>query len=341
MSNTKKILLIQTAFIGDVILATSLVEFIKIKFPDAQIDFLLRAGNQSLLETNPDIKNIYIWEKKKNKIRSLLQNIKKVRSENYDVVINVQRFFSSGLVTSLSKAKIKLGFDKNPLSLFFTRRISHKIPHSQNDIFLHEVQRNCLLTRPIVENFKLPSAQELRPKLYFSEADEIKVAKVIQDKNCYFVLAPSSVWYTKQWHASKWAELITQLEAQGTVFIIGGPDDKSYLETVIPNDSKSINLSGKLSLRQSALLMKNATRVFVNDSAPLHLASSVNAKTTAIFCSTVPDFGYFPLSEDNKLIQLNPRLECMPCGLHGHKSCPKSHFKCALDIEVQEVLSTI
>jgi heptosyltransferase-2 len=341
MHKPKKILLIQTAFIGDVILATSLIEHLNLIFPDSQIDFLLRAGNQSLIETHPKIKKIYVWEKKKKKIRSLIENLKEIRSENYDVVINIQRFFSSGLITSLSKAKIKIGFDKNPLSLFFTHKITHKIPHQQNEVFLHEVQRNCLLTRPITESFSLPEPKEIKPKLYFSTIDEEKVDNIVTNRKEYFVLAPSSVWYTKQWHSSKWSELILQLEKMGTVFIIGGPDDKEYLETVIPKDSNTINLSGKLSLRQSALLMKNAKRVFVNDSAPLHLASSVNAKTTAIFCSTVPDFGYFPLSDNSKLVQLTPRLDCMPCGLHGHKDCPKSHFKCSQDIKIKTVLDTI
>ena len=87
--------------------------------------------------------------------------------------------------------------------------------------------------------------------------------------------------------------------------------------------------------------MRNALRVIVNDSAPLHLASSVNAKTTAIFCSTSPEFGYTPLADNAQTISLHHKLDCIPCGLHGHKSCPKEHFKCAMDIDVKQVTDTI
>jgi heptosyltransferase-2 len=135
-------------------------------------------------------------------------------------------------------------------------------------------------------------------------------------------------------------ELINKLSKVGTVLLIGAPSDSEYVSQ-LSSDKNVQNLCGQLSLRQSALIMRDAKRVFVNDSAPLHLASSVNANTTAIFCSTIPEFGYFPLSDNSELIQLSPRLECMPCGLHGHKSCPKDHFKCAIDVNTQNVFETI
>src|SRR5690606_3644953 len=119
------------------------------------------------------------------------------------------------------------------------------------------------------------------------------------------------------------------------------PSDENFVKEIIGENINCINLCGKLSLKESALLMKGAKRVFVNDSAPLHLASSVNAKTTAIFNSTIPEFGYGPLATESKVVQLTPRLECMPCGLHGRKKCPLGHFRCAYGITIQEVMRTI
>jgi len=337
----QKILIIQTAFIGDVILATSLVEYVRKLFPEAQIDFFLRKGNESIMSTNPNINQLYIWDKNKNKFSALLKLIFDVRSQKYDTVINIQRFFNSGLVTALSKARTKVGFKQNPLSLFFTHKVNHQIPHKMNSSYFHEVQRNAQLIIPLINNAPIPPASALRPMLYFSPEDEMKIYDLKLPAE-YFVLAPSSVWYTKQWHESKWKELIQRLSAKAKVYLIGAPTDNAYIERLyVQTNSQVINLCGGLSLRQSALLMKNALRVFVNDSAPLHLASSVNAKTTAIFCSTVAEFGYFPLSEQQQLIQLEPRLDCMPCGLHGHKQCPHKHFKCAMDISVDIVEKTI
>jgi heptosyltransferase-2 len=98
------------------------------------------------------------------------------------------------------------------------------------------------------------------------------------------------------------------------------------------------NLCGQLSLRQSALLMKNARMNYMNDSAPLHLASAANAPTTAIFCSTIPNFGFGPLADDAVVIETKESLECRPCGLHGYKQCPKEHFNCAHSISQKNLI---
>jgi ADP-heptose:LPS heptosyltransferase len=84
--------------------------------------------------------------------------------------------------------------------------------------------------------------------------------------------------------------------------------------------------------------MKLATMNYVNDSAPLHLASAMNAPVTAFFCSTIPEFGFGPLSENNQIIQTEEKLNCRPCGLHGKKVCPEGHFKCGTEINIKVTL---
>lgn len=335
-----KILIIQTAFIGDVILATSLIELVKEYFPQAQIDFLLRKGNEGLIKDNPNITKTLIWNKNKGKYNNLISLAFAARKEKYDYVLNIQRFASSGIFMALCGAKVKVGFDKNPLSFLFHKKVTHKIPYPNgaND-FLHEVQRNALLLEPCVDKFTLPEAMAIPPKLYITKSNEEKITSYTSES--YIVLAPSSVWYTKQWQRSKWIDLKNKIHSKYKLLFIGGPDDKEYIDSIIEQTPNCENLCGKLNLIQSAALMKNAKRVLVNDSAPLHLASSVQAKTTAIFCSTVPDFGYTPLSKESKVIHLTPKLECMPCGLHGKKSCPLGHFNCSNNIDVEKVIETI
>jgi ADP-heptose:LPS heptosyltransferase len=334
-----KILIIQTAFIGDVVLATSLVDFIKKNISTSKIDFLLRKGNESLLKDHPQINNVLIWNKNKGKYLNLFKMAFDARKEKYDLVLNIQRFTSSGIFMALCGAKMKVGFKQNPLSFFFHHRINHKIPHFHDDTYYHEVQRNLQLLGPVIKDFKIPPPKELKPNIFLSEKNVEKIKEL--NHGDYIVLAPSSVWFTKQWDREKWIELTKVLSKSYKLYFIGGPDDKDFIESIILNAPNSQNLCGKLSLVDSAALMKNAKRVLVNDSAPLHLASSVNAKTTAIFCSTIPEFGYFPLSDDSELIQLNERLSCMPCGLHGKKSCPLEHFNCARNIDIQRVIDTI
>lgn len=337
----QKFLIIQTAYIGDVILATSLVNKIHQLAPEAQIDFLLRAGNESLLQHSDKITNVYIWNKKK-KYSSLLSLIKKIRANKYDTVFNIQRFFNSGLLTVFSGAKTTIGFDKNPLSFLFTHKIDHHIPHrTQDDKTLHEVQRNARLLKPVFSDIKIDKLNELALELSFPDKDISHINAIVANKAPYLVIAPSSVWFTKQYPIQKWMDFLEALPDNLHIFCIGAPTDFDFIQKLIPSHKKAENMAGKLSLLQSALLMKDALRVFVNDSAPLHLASAVQAKTTAIFCSTSTDFGYFPLSENSVVIEEKLALTCRPCGLHGKKACPLGHFECAYSIETKNLIETI
>jgi heptosyltransferase-2 len=87
--------------------------------------------------------------------------------------------------------------------------------------------------------------------------------------------------------------------------------------------------------------MKEAVMNFTNDSAPLHLASAVNAPVTVIYCSTIPGFGFGPLSGDSTIIETREKLDCRPCGLHGLKACPEKHFRCATTIDTRELVQRI
>ena len=111
----QKFLVIQTAFIGDVVLGTALVEKLTKHYPHARIDFLVRKGNESLLENNPHLSEVLTWDKKNRKLRNLLVLLLHIRKTRYDKVITIQRFFSTGLLTAFSGANETIGFDKNPL----------------------------------------------------------------------------------------------------------------------------------------------------------------------------------------------------------------------------------
>lgn len=320
----KKFLIIQTAFIGDVILATALIEKLHRHFPDAKIDFLLRKGNEVLLENNPIVNEILIWEKKKGKIRNLFKLAKKIRQTKYDVVVNCHRHWSSGFVTFRSKAKERLGFDKNPFSRFFTKKTVHIIGNGK-----HEVERNQELIA------HLTSAEAAKPKLYISNKNKEKT-KQYKTEN-YICIAPASVWFTKQYPIKKWVELINKTPGKYTIYLLGSKSDIKLCEKIkeLSIDKKIEILAGKLSLMDTAALMKDAKMNYVNDSGPMHIASAVNAPTTAIFCSTVPKFGFYPLADNSQIAETSLNIKCRPCGVHGLKICPKKHFICANSINIE------
>lgn len=327
----KQILLIQTAFTGDVVLATPLIEKLHQYYPDAAIDFVLKKGNEGLLLGHPYLREVMVFNKKAGKIGELLRLRSAIRKKKYDLVVNMHRFGSSGFLAGFSGAKERVGFDKNPFSFRYTKKVTHEIGNGK-----HEVRRNLELIEHLTD-----MKTEL-PKLYPSETDE-KLVSFHKTKGAYVCIAPTSVWFTKQWPLEKWVELIRMIPASYQVYLLGAPGDRSVCDDIIRRSARehAANLCGQLSFLQSAALMRDAKMNFVNDSAPLHFASAMNAPVTAIFCSTIPQFGFGPLSDDSVVIEVDEKLDCRPCGLHGYKECPEVHFKCALNIDVKKVASRI
>jgi len=323
----KKFLVIQTASIGDVILSTAIGEKLFSHYPNAQIDYLVKQGNERLFDGNPWINEIIAWDKSKEKYKNMLRIIFQLRDEKYDAVINLQRFASSGLFTIFSGAKKSFGFRKNPLSLFFSKSFAH-----QFQINWHETDRNHQLIVGLTDETKA------RPVLYPTMKDFAIMSQYKTQK--YITITPASLWFTKQYPIEKWADFIKKTDSDTNIYFLGSAADKSLCDKLIKQSNKEnmMNLAGKLSFMESAALMRDASMNFVNDSAAQHIASSVNGKITSIYCSTIAEFGFGPLSDDSVIVESKEKLDCRPCGLHGHKKCPKSHFHCALNIKTSELL---
>jgi heptosyltransferase-2 len=328
--SVNKVLIIQTAFIGDVILSTAVGHKLAIKYPNAKIHYVVRKGNESLVEELSFVDHVWVWDKKKKKTKNLFEILKKIRTEKYDYVINLQRFMSSGILTSFSKGRNKIGFKKNPLSFLFDKTFEHAIGNGK-----HEVERNQLLIEGLTDD------KASRPVLEIPENLPEITDEFIKD--AFICIAPASVWFTKQFPYSKWIEFIDKLPKTLKIVMLGAPAD-SKIALKISEECKNhkiIDLCGKVSLIASAAIMKKAVMNYVNDSAPLHLASAVNAPVRAVFCSTVPEFGFGPLSDNSKIVQVSEKLACRPCGLHGKKECPIGTFECALKINTGKMANEL
>jgi heptosyltransferase-2 len=327
----KKILVIQTAFIGDVVLATSLIENLHQQFPEVKLDILVRKGNESLFQSHPFLNQVLVWDKKNNKYQNWVGLLFKIRSSQYDVVLNAQRFAATGAWTAFSKAKIKIGFDKNPFSFLFT----HSVVHQFSEKGQHEIDRNHQLLSSLF------LTKVAMPKLYPTASDELAVSSYQQLP--YLCIAPASVWFTKQFSIEKWVDLINEIPFKGPIYLIGGPGDKLLCDQILQKINRKlvVNLAGRLSFLASAALQKKAVLNYVNDSAPMHFASAVNAPVVAVYCSTLPNFGFGPLSDRSFIVQTNEALACRPCGIHGKKQCPLKHFDCAKTIKMDQLIAPL
>jgi ADP-heptose:LPS heptosyltransferase len=323
----KKILIIQTASIGDVILATPVIEKLHQYFPDAQIDFLLKKGTESLFGGHPFLHELLIWDKQSKAYLHFDKLMHRVWYARYDLIVNMQRFFLTGLMTAFSRAGLTIGFDKNPLSFCFSKKFPHNIGTG-----IHEIKRNLSLIRDITDE------KDTLPRIYPTMTDLNYVASM--KTKLYYTLSPASIWYTKQFPAEKWISVAKLISPDAAIYLLGSSGDEALCSHIIEQAGHPgmKNLAGKLTLLQSAALMMDARMNFTNDSAPMHLASAVNAPVTAIYCSTVPEFGFGPLSDNSAVVEFTERLICRPCGLHGYTSCPEKHFKCATGIGIEQLL---
>lgn len=327
----KRILIIQTASIGDVILATPVLEALHAQLPDYKIDILVKNGMEALFLNHPFLNDILVWNKSRHKYLNLFHLIGKIRSRHYSYVITLQRFFSSGLLTYFSGSKVTIGFEKNPLSMFFRYRLPHEICEG-----VHETERNLSLLAPLEIRHQKPVL-----RLYPSPQDFQRVKNY--KKQNYITISPASLWFTKQFPVKGWIDFLDCLPDSLQVYILGSKQDLAIANQLISDSkhSETHSLCGELKFLESAALMKDAVMNYTNDSAPLHLASAVDAPLTAIFCSTTPDFGFGPLAKNATVVETRDKLNCRPCGLHGWNACPKGHFKCGINIDSAQLLMSL
>lgn len=316
------ILVIQTAFIGDAILASSVLEKLHHSFPEASISLLVRKGNELLYLEHPFLKEVLVWDKNNDKYSDLFKLRKNIKQKKFDAVVNLHRYTSSGFLTAFSGAKYTTGFSEGIFSMFFSKKVKHIIGDGR-----HETERYNELIEDITDK------TVFKPKLYPSVGD---FERVKHYKNGpYVCISPSSVWRTKQLPEQKWINLCDAIPEEITIYILGSNNDRGMcnsLKAKLKHQNTKV-LAGELTLLESAALIKDAKMNYVNDSGPLHLASATNANVTAFFLSTIPAFGFGPLSDNQRIVEVK-NLECRPCGIHGYKNCPKVHFKCGFDMNV-------
>ncbi len=281
---------------------------------------------EGLFAKHPFLHKVITWDKSEKKYLKLLDVLNIIREERYDLLVNLQRFASTGFLTILSRAKNTIGFSKNPFSLFFSKRVKHAIGS------LHETERNHKLIETLTDT------NVAKVSIYPSHKD---FAFVSQYKtHAYICIAPASLWFTKQFPEDSWTHFTNEAAEDLHIYLLGSKADNALCQRIAAKSRHQniLNLAGKLSLLQTTALMRDARMNFVNDSAPQHLASAVNAPVCAIFCSTVPEFGFGPLSDKAHIIQTEMDLNCKPCGLHGKSTCPEKHFKCAKTIKTSQLL---
>jgi len=332
-----RILIIQTAFLGDVILCTPLLKATRKLFPHSFISFLLIPETKNIVENNPHLDEIIVYDKKgKEKgLRIFFKMIKKIKTRNFGLALIPHRYLRSALLACFAKIPQRTGFDKSTGCFLFTKKVTY-----QNNS--HEVDRNLSLLNDFSHD-SLDNTPELFPESKdYSYVSQLLQESGVKENDKIVGIAPGSVWATKRWLPERFAEvsdLLIKKAGTEVIFLGSREDEKLCLEIANLMKEKPVILAGKTTILQSAVIISKCKAILSNDSAPVHIASAMKKPVVAIFGSTIPEFGFAPYGEGNMIIE--KKMDCRPCGIHGKDKCPKKHFKCMTEITTKEVFEAL
>lgn len=352
--DTEKILIIQTAFLGDLILTTPFFHQIRKLYPNSTIHLLVNKGTESVLDGNPDIDRVFTLDKKKIKksILGFWQFAKELKKEKYTIVYSPHFSYRSSLLSWLTSAKERIGYKESGFSFLHTKKVHRPRtgPHEVEKLF------SLLWDNPT----DYPIGREKRPFLFLSkeiiESAKNKMESFLNVRRDFVCISPSSLWETKRYPAEGFAQLI-QLILENTdlsIILTGSPADSTLTESIlnlvrsnsVPSlgtskkeiDLRILDLAGKTSLSELGAVISMAKVLISNDSSPVHYGSAFNTATVLIYGATVPDFGYSTVSEKQAIAEIK-NLYCRPCSIHGGRVCPEKHFRCMKDQKPEEIFA--
>ena len=331
--------------LGDVLLATPLIRLLRKKFPQSQIDFLVRTEYSDLLRYNPNLSNIIEFD-----VRGGFAGLRKlresIRKNKYNIILDIHKNLRS----------IYLRFDLNR----FSKRHQKVLIMKKDQIirFLLVKWKINLYRRhgriiAVWEKY-IRAAKSLKInhdnaglELFLPDSDETKIEsffKKLPIGNWQLVVAPGARHFTKRWLAEYFAEVINGINQKYglNTILVGGQDDIAVIDKILASLPSGIAVSsaGGFSIMQTAAIIKRSSLFVCNDSGLMHVAAAFKKPTIAIFGSSVEELGFFPYNP-NAVVLEQKNLPCRPCSHIGRSKCPKKHFKCMRDILPKQVMSVI
>jgi heptosyltransferase II len=319
-------LVIQTAFLGDVVLTTPLLTALAERF--GPVDVVTTPAAAVLLEGHPAVAEVVRYDKRGTDAGfiGLWKLGRRLRERRYARAFLPHRSLRSSALALLSGAAERTGFADGTGAVTYTSRVSR--PRGG-----HEVARLLALLGD-------PAGPEAHPTLGLTPADREAAAAWMRERNIapgFIAMAPGSIWGTKRWPGYR--ELAARLDAP--IVVVGSADDARLAEEITREaEGRAWSAAGAVGLRVSAALLEHASVLVTNDSAPMHLAAAVGTPIVAVFGPTVPEQGFGPRGPHDAVVQL-AGLACRPCGSHGPQVCPLGHHRCMVELSVERVAAAV
>lgn len=339
-----KQLYIQTAFLGDLLLAIPTLKQMRQWKAASDITLVCRKGFGDMMLQFGVVDEVIELDKK-NKSTTLTQ----LKGRDFDAVFCPHQSLTSHRLVSTVRSPIKMGYKTFWNSPFFSSRV-------RRNIHWPEVMRQMQLMGLVSEDIQLKLeafanndtvipvwAQMKLPQLRWSHDDLdrlfSKKLKSFLWQKPYICIAPGSVWRTKRWSDFHFVETATQIVRHGfQIAVIGAPDERSLCDQIAQQVPNSFSLAGQLSVMESLMVLSRSKGLICNDSGAMHMASLLSLPTVSLFGPTVKELGYWPWNPFSEVIEM-PHLMCRPCGQHGSQQCPIQSHRCMLDIKPQTVIN--
>lgn len=339
MTGFKRILILQTAFPGDIILTTPLFRNIKKLFPDSHLTVVTTPQGKELLQGLSDIDMLIAYDKRgRDKgFINFIKFVKKLKSGKFDLALSPHLSLRTSLLLYFTGSSVRIGYNEASCSFLYTDKV-------RRDMSKHEVDRILSLLELLqVDGSKL----EKFPHLHISADSRQKINELLEKEgiskgDVIFGIAPGSVWGTKKWAAERYGELADRfVEKFGVrVVLIGSPAERESGDKITAvAKNKPVDMIGKTALSELAALIARCTLLVGNDSAPGHVAAAAGVPVVTLFGPTSPSFGYAPYGKNVEIVE--KELACRPCHHHGPMECPKEHFRCMKDITVDDVMEAV
>ena len=325
----KKILVIRFSSIGDIVLTTPVIRCLKKQLKDIELHVLTKKKFSNLYKKNPYIDKVFEFD------TSIKDNIKELKSENYDYIVDLQKNKRSKRVTSSLRLPHssfpKLNIKKFLLTTF-------KIDLMPD---VHIVDRYFEAVKDLGVKNDLQGLD-----FFISEDNIFNISELPAEfQNGYHAFVIGGTYKTKIFPAVKIIEVIKKLDE--AVILLGGPDDVERANEILAAVEKEhnvISFAGKINLEKSASIVKQAKSVLTNDTGLMHIAAAFHKNIISVWGNTVPELGMYPYlpkeAEKCHIIECKD-VKCRPCSKLGFKECPKRHFRCMMQIDTDAIIKVI
>ncbi|OVE76122.1 hypothetical protein BVX98_06490 [bacterium F11] len=315
---------IQLRRLGDILLTTPAISYLKKQYPQASIDYLSEPIGKLALQKNPNLNDVLIYDSK-----NPIGEIKRIRSKKYDVIFDFMGNPRTAVLSRLSSAKLRVGFPHHARSFFYNLKpVKAKKPE-------YNGLRKVRLIQAWLNKLGQPTPEPMfiRPQLFLTDEDEKYAQEWIKEQNMgsspFVVLAPASRIPTRRWGPDGFRDLGLDLYRKMNikVYYAWGPSEEGLIQSIRDGYENELKMLPATNIRQMAAIIKRAQFVVSLDSGVMHIAVAMNTSTVTIYGPTRPIDWNPSLTDEaptvqNEIVQVQ-NLDCLGCHLN---ECPIGHY---------------